>query len=195
LSGKTAALVAAAALIVVAVVGYLVIGRGDGGDQKAARSSATPSSTAKPIQPAPNGGNVSQTVAPGPTGQVVVARLTKTARVDNGVDIRVLGTNVQKVKPHGPGELGGPAMVVRLEIDNESTKPVEVDGAIVTLIYGANKVAEPSASAPSSPFRGTLKRGAAGRGTYVFRVPRKSVSPSSVVVQYRAGRGVARFVP
>jgi hypothetical protein len=193
LSGKIAALVAAAALIVVAVVGYLVVGHGD--DQKAARSSATSSSKASPIQPAPNGGNVHQTVAPGPAGQTVVARLTKTARVDNGVDIRVLGTEVRKVKPHGPGELGGPAMVVRLEIDNESTKPVEVDGAIVTLVYGANRVAQPSTSAPSSPFRGTLKRGEAGRGTYVFRVPRKSVAPASVVVQYRAGRGVVRFVP
>ena len=192
MSGRVAALVAVSALVVVALVGYLIVA--GGGSDRTAPGSANARPTASPIHPAPNGGNITETEAPGPARPTVKARITQPARLGNGVRIRVLSTETRRVKTHGPGELGGPAVVGRFEIENKSARPIDVDGAIVTLLYGHNRVAQPSTSDPSSPFHGTLRRGEAGRGIYVFRVPPKSGSRLSVVVRYGAESEVARFV-
>ena len=189
---KAAAILSAAVVAAVLLVGYLILAGTD--HDEAGGASAKPKPTASPIQPAPNGGDVTETVAPGKPGATVKAKITKAAQLDNGVKIRVLSTKVAKVKPHGPGELGGPAVVGRLQIENKSNRSINVDGVMVTLTYGRNQVAQPSTSDPSSPFRGRLKPGEARQGVYVFRVPRNSDSRVSFVVQYGAGSEVARFV-
>ena len=107
----------------------------------------------------------------------------------------MLSTRTTKVKARGPGEGSGPAAVARLEIRNSSRTPVDIDGAMVTLLYGDDQVAEPSAAAQTAPLMGRLDRGETGRGTYAFRVPPRTDPTFTVVVQYGAGSGVARFVP
>lgn len=179
--------------MVAVVVGYLAFAGGDD-DAAAPRGNALAAPTASPVQPAPDGGDVSETVAPGKAGKTVRAKLSKAARLGDGVQVKVLSTRTTTVKPHGPGEGGGPALVGRVEIRNTSKRPIDVGGAMVTLLYGDDQVAQPSTSAPSAPFRGTLRRGEAGRGVYVFRMPSKRASSISLVVQYGAGAGVARFV-
>lgn len=193
MGGKFAALVVAPALAAVVLAAYLIAAQSDSSED-AARGVAKPTPTALPIQVAPNGGNVKETIAPGTPAATVKVRVSKPARLDNGVEIKVLSTETKKVKAGGPGEVGGPAVVGRVEIENKSGGPINVDGVIVTLVYGDNQVAQPSTSAPSSPFRGTLRRGEAGQGIYVFRVPGDSKSSLSIVVQYGAGSAVARFV-
>lgn len=193
MSGKIAGLAVAAAVAVALVLGFLAVVRDDGPTQARADASASP--TASPVQPAPNGGDVSETEAPGTPGPTVKARITRAARFSDGVQVKVLSTRTAKVKARGPGEGSGPAVVARLEIQNTSREPVDVDGAMVTLLYGDDQVAEPSALAQTAPFVGRLGRGETGRGTYAFRVPPRTDPRFTVVVQYGAGSGVARFVP
>lgn len=194
---KAAGLGAAVAVLGLLVVGLIVIAMGANRDGGSARDgeSELPAPTASPIQPAPNEGDITETVAPGAAGPTVRVKLGEVARLDNGVRIRILGTKSRKVDAGGPGEGGGAAVVGRIEIVNGSRDAIDVGGAIVTLLYGDDQVAEPSTANPSSPFRGTLQRGESARGVYVFRVPRGSDSTLTAVVQYGAGAGVARFVP
>ena len=196
MTGKRAALTAAAIVLVAFVLGLVAVLVGGDNDAGASGSaSSTPRPTASPIQSAPGGGSVTETIAPGKPGPTRAADVSKAGRLPGGLTVRVLGIKRTSVKPGGPGEAGGPAAVVRLGVENGSKAPIRVGSVVVTLVYGDNQVAQPLTSDPYAPFTGHVKPGAVSRGTYVFRVPSRSYRTIGIRVEFPAGGGVVRFTP
>ncbi len=189
---------AAASALAVAVIGTAVVllGGGDDGSTGADPAAETPSPSV-PLRttkvPAPSGGSIKQTVAPGNPGKTVAAGADRSADLPDGVEVRLSSATQTSVKARGPGEAGGPAVVAVVQITDGSKSAIDLDTAMVTMTYGDNQVATPLTAAPSSPFVGTLRPGGSVRGTYVFGVPETFDGRFVILLEYTAGAGVARF--
>lgn len=184
---RTIVLAAAAIAAVVALaIAVALDGSGDDGAK-----SPTDGATTVPV---PGGGNITETVAPGPAAKTRNAPAPDRAvSVAGGLKVRIADTSTAKVKPGGPGEVGGNAVIVKVRIANDSDEAASLDGVVVMLIYGDNQVAQPLTSDPYRPFSGLLQPGKRADGTYVFRVPKKQSSQVTIVVQPTVGGDVARF--
>lgn len=123
--------------------------------------------------------------APGAT----VAAKTSAVVLDTKVRVRLSGARLGTVAAVGPGETAGSAMVVDLEVTNGSAKPINLEGALVTLIYGKNQVAALGTGAPYAPFVGTLDPGKSTKATYVFRPQGTGAAPQRFTLQFTYSAG------
>ena len=144
--------------------------------------------------PAPSGGNVSQLVTPTaiPTTAPPVA-LQAPANV-NSVVVSLVTIQSLTVGVSGPGEVAGPALAVTVKISNNSSKPVDVSSAVVTLLDAQGQVGTPTPASPAAPFTGSIQPGASASGVYVFGVAKTQRNPIDVYVSYTAGAATAHFV-
>ncbi|MEJ5866619.1 hypothetical protein WDV85_02555 [Pseudokineococcus sp. 5B2Z-1] len=75
------------------------------------------------------------------------------------------------VEARGPGDVDGPGRLVRLELTNGSSTPVDLDGVGVTATT-ADGAPTPSVSgSPTDPVTGELAPGASVGGAYAFVAP------------------------
>ena len=177
-------LLAIAVVAVVAVVAAILLAsRGDG--------DGTP--TERETVAAPGGGRIDETVEPAPPASTRTAAPDDPVTLPGGLQVEIARTRTKSVKPGGPGEVGGNAVITRVRITNGTDEPVSLDGVTVTLVYGANQVAQPLTPDPYSPFSGSAEPGEKAEGVYVFRVPKNRSSDVSITVQPVPGGDVARF--
>lgn len=92
-----------------------------------------------------------------------------------------------------PGEYAGPAVIVDVQITNESDAPQPVGSAVVALTAEDGEVGVPTWASPNNPFQGEVPAGATVDGTYVFMMDPAGERPVTVRVNYAAGEPVATF--
>jgi hypothetical protein len=143
--------------------------------------------------PAPGGGNVNETVAEVPVVTAPSVPLTEPVTQD---DITVTITSVQAVTAEavGPGEIGGPAVAVAVQIDNQSGAPLDLGSVSVVLLDSTGSPGITTTGGSAQPLAGELASGGQGHGIYVFTVPESLRSPISVSVSYSTEAPVVLFV-
>ena len=157
----------------------------------AAEASATP--------PAPTGtwAPADATAEPGPATPAPLP--TETARIDqpvvfgSGVTVSVRGVDAVSVKAETPGEVSGAAVRVTLTVKNDTTQPLDLGSAVVTLTADHDGFGVGTTAGGAQPFTGTVAPGGAADATYVFMLDPAQGRAVTVSVNYAAGEPVAVF--
>jgi hypothetical protein len=150
------------------------------GSSSEAPSSPAPSSPA-PASPAPDGATPpdadpsSGSLDPVPyeevTPQPAVA-LSAIADFGTGLTVAIVEVEAVRSEARSPGEISAPAVRLTMRARNASGRPIDVEGMVVTLEYGADRTPAVDIHEPGgAPFAGVLAPGASTRGVYVFNVP------------------------
>lgn len=167
---------------------------GDGPDptgEASAAPSVEPAATT-PV-PAPQGGDINQTVAAVPVTTAPAVPLNSAADFGGGVRVEMVELNRIDTTAQGPGEVAGPGVAVKLRFVNDSSAAVSLDNVTVNLADGSQQPGLPMSAAPAQPFRGSVDAGATAEGVYVFTLPADFANPASVTVSYSAGAPTVVF--
>ena len=143
--------------------------------------------------PAPDGTTIDDVIDEVPRGPVEDAELDEVVALDSGVEIAITEIRGLSVEAVTPGEVAGPAVAATIRFENDSGGPLDLGGAMVSLVDAAGNVAPPTTSEPAAPAMGTLDDGGAAEGTYVFLVPQDTRNDVTLTVDYAAGAPVAVF--
>lgn len=146
----------------------------------------------KTIQP-PSPGNVTDTVSPLPVKTLRVAPLTGAANFGGGVVGTISSVDAINVTTKLPGEVGGAAIKVTVEIKNDSKRAISLDAVVVNAQDSTAAPAIQVTTPPAEKFYGQLHPGHTATGVYVFTVDKAKRSPVTVSVTYSAAAPVARF--
>ncbi|MGP9538173.1 hypothetical protein ACT3SP_09175 [Brachybacterium sp. AOP43-C2-M15] len=92
-----------------------------------------------------------------------------------------------------PGETSGPAVVVKVQVSNDSEQAQDVSSAVVSLDSDDDEVGVPTWASPYAPFDGQVAAGETVEGTYVFMLDPASGRSVTVRVNYSAGEPLAVF--
>lgn len=193
------ALVAVLAIAVAVVIVSRVGGQGSTSSAASvppvpgATGPVTPLPARTTAVPAPTPGTIDETVAPGKPGATVSGDLDRPLELEGNVEVSLLGITATEVQAVGPGDPSGPALAVKVRLDNRSKQAMDVDGAQVSLLYqGGEEIAVPTPGG-ASPFVGQLEASKSVEGTYVFSIPKTTQKSVTVLVTYAAGAPVAKF--
>ncbi|MBE7162418.1 MAG: hypothetical protein INR72_14340 [Williamsia herbipolensis] len=115
------------------------------------------------------------------------------AHVDSGVTVRLAGLVATTVKAETPGEVSGPAVVVRVEIANHGSAPASVDSPVVAVTASDGTWGIGTSAGGGQPLSGSLAPGATVTGSYVFMLADPRGRAVTVTVSHAAGTPVARF--
>jgi len=143
--------------------------------------------------PAPDAGTINETVSPADPGAVTKVSLTQAAKLPSGVIISLVKVSASTVTAATPGEIAGPAVVVRVRVTNNTTSPIDLGSTVVALIDSAGNPGQSTTAGPSDTFTGSAVAGASLEGTYVFGVPKSALNPVQITVSYAGGAPVALF--
>jgi hypothetical protein len=143
--------------------------------------------------PAPGGGSIDQTVAPVDPGAETKVAIDQPAALPNKVTIVIVSAVSQTVKANTPGEIAGPAVVVKVRITNGTAATIDLGSTVVTLLDAAGNPGQATTAGPASPFTGTAAPGKSLEATYVFGVPATGTIPVQISVSYAGGAPVALF--
>jgi hypothetical protein len=127
-------------------------------------------------------------------GLVLATRPQQGAQVDGAVTASVASVRSVTAEAVGPGEIGGPAIAVTVEIVNDSADPIELNSVYVTLNDSTDSPGIPTSGSPARPLSGALPAGARAQGVYVFTVAESLRDPVTVLVGYAAAAEVVSFV-
>lgn len=162
----------------------------------ASGSAPVPSPVEKPrttAVPAPDDTTIDDVIEDAPAVPVQDAQLDEVVTLETGVRVSVVELTGITVEAETPGELAGPAVVATIRFENESGEPLDIGGAMVSLLDAAGSLAVPTTSSPAAPAIGTLDDGAVAEGTYVFRIPEDTRHEITLTVDYAAGAPVVVF--
>lgn len=151
---------------------------------------ATPRTT--PV-PAPDDTTIEDVIEEAPPAPMQDAELDDVVTLDTGVRVSVVEIAGITVEAETPGELAGPAVAATIRFENESGEPLDVGGAMVSLVDAAGNVGAPTTSSPAAPTIGTIDDGDATEGIYVFRIPEDTRNDITLTVDYAAGAPVVVF--
>lgn len=143
--------------------------------------------------PAPQGGDINQTVAAVPVTTAPAVPLDSAADFGGGVRVEMVELNRIDTTAQGPGEIAGPGVAIKLRFVNDSSAAVSLDNVIVNLADGSQQPGLPMSAAPAQPLRGSVDPGASAEGVYVFTLPPDFTNPTSVTVSYAAGAPTVVF--
>jgi hypothetical protein len=143
--------------------------------------------------PAPDDTTIDDVIEEAPAAPVQEAELDDVVTLDTGVRVSVTEITGLTVEAETPGEVAGPAVAATIRFENESGHPLDLGGAMVTLVDAAGNVAAPTTSEPAAPAGGTLDDGGTAEGTYVFRMPEDTRNAVALTVDYAAGAPVVVF--
>ena len=139
-------------------------------------------------------------VATGATGAPSVAislapaaKIGTTAKIRDGVQVRIGKVRPVTVKAEQPGEVAGSAASVIVTVKNGSDQPFSLGGMVVTVSYHQGTPGNQTTSGPSKPLTGSLAPGELARGSYVFMVPRTYVSNLRVEVSSDESPTIVQF--
>ncbi len=82
------------------------------------------------------------------------------------------------------GEVAGPAVEVTVQAVNDSSDAVPLDGVVVFLSYGTDRIPASAFSQGTTPLAGTLAGGSSATGTYVFAVPEDQRDDVRIEISY-----------
>jgi hypothetical protein len=188
-----------AVVVVAALVAVLLLTRGGDDGQAAGASSITSPSlqTAPPSTTAPSLGT---TPPPGatepnaPPTTLAPVPLDGKADVGNGVVATLPSIDEIQSKGQGPGNVSGPALRVKVRLQNGTADPIDLGGVTVNMYYGADRTpASPQEDPSRAPFSGKLAPGASADGVYVFSMPSDARNSVTVELGYLAGAPVVLF--
>jgi hypothetical protein len=152
-----------------------------------------PSANAAPTT-APGEGNAAIEIPEIPVSTQAAIPLTSSASFAGAVTAFVASVRSTTAEAIGPGEIGGPAIAVTVEIVNGSANPVDLDLVYVTLNDSTESPGIPTSGNPASPLSGALPAGARAQGVYVFTVAESLRDPVTVFVGFATAAEVASFV-
>jgi hypothetical protein len=135
------------------------------------------------------------TVAAVPAPTLPAVALRSPASYGTGLKARILSIRQGKVTDTGPGALTGKAAVTfTLSLSNDSRSRVDLDTVQVTATFGAAQTpGAPANTSTTRPVTGTLKPGAATKGTYAFALPHANDRQVRVTVWYAQGKPTVAF--
>ncbi len=157
---------------------------------------ATPSAAATPGEAAtsPAAPTVAPTSAaptPAPTG---VVPIDSSADAATGVTLHVASIEAVQGEAVQPGEVGGPALRVTVDVTNGTSASVSLADAVVNLYYGTTWTpAVPLAKPGGVAFPAQLAADASGTGTFLFAVPEASRTLVRIEVDAQLGGPVVVF--
>jgi hypothetical protein len=126
--------------------------------------------------------------APAPfTGQVSYS---------DGVTLRIVKVEQGQTSGSGPGALPGrPRTGFTVELVNRSTKPIDMNRVVVTVVYGSNhNQALPIYDEAVHDFSGAAKPGAAAlTANYAFSIPANQLSAVTMTVDFDGVHTSATF--
>lgn len=92
-----------------------------------------------------------------------------------------------------PGEVTGPAVIVEVQVTNDSEAPQTISSATVSLAAEDGEMGIPTSADPNDPLHGEVAPGATAEGVYVFMLDPADGRSVTVSVNYSAGDPVAVF--
>jgi hypothetical protein len=143
--------------------------------------------------PAPDDTTIDDVIEEAQPVPVQDADLDDVVTLDTGVRVSVAEITGITVEAQTPGEVAGPAVAATIRFENESGQPLDLGGAMVSLLDAAGNVAAPTTSSPAAPANGTLGDGEAAEGTYVFMIPEDTRHEITLTVDYAAGAPMVVF--
>ncbi|MFD1825858.1 MULTISPECIES: hypothetical protein [Mumia] len=185
---------AAVGLIVVGLVVVFLVARpsadgGDGGKGSEASAQQLPDNPSSDFTP----GSL-ETV---PVEEVEPAKsvaLDEKATLGPGLTANVASLRAVKGTARGPGEIAGPALQVRIAVDNGADEAIALGRAVVEVSYGKKQTPGVELSGPGvAPFPASLEPGNSAEGTYVFGVPKGARGRVQITIAYTAGQPPAVF--
>jgi len=143
--------------------------------------------------PAPDDTTIDDVIEEAPAPPVTDAAMDDDVLLETGVKVSVVEISGITVEAETPGEVAGPAVAATIRFENASGEPLDLGGAMVSLLDAAGNVAVPTTSSPAAPMTGMLDDGAGAEGTYVFRIPEDTRNEITLTVDYAAGAPVVVF--
>ncbi|WP_193608507.1 hypothetical protein [Nocardioides lijunqiniae] len=184
---------------VLALLGALVWALGAGGDPGRSPASATAPAPSPGSDPSsgptgvPSPGSLQEVPVDEITPEPAIP-LTATARLGQGLALRVVDVEDVEGVARGVGEIAGPALRITLELSNRSEDPVPVDSAVVDLLAGPDRTPAATLTGPGGrPLEGSVPAGDTVTGVYVFGVPDEDDTRVRLSVSYRSGAPVVVF--
>lgn len=150
---------------------------------------ADPSSTAwqEPADPAKEGPTAA------PALPEVTGSLDEVIALPTHVMVSLSSIETTTIEASTPGEYSGSAVVVSVTIANETTAPLPVSSAVVSLGADDGEIGVPTWAEPHDPLQGEVPAGSSAVGTYVFMLEPADGRSVTVSVNYSAGEPVAVF--
>ena len=130
----------------------------------------------------------------GPRPELKPVQPDKAVEGQDGV--RVALTSIESVtgKAVQPGEVGGPAIRVRVTMTNAGVRSLNAASSVVNCYYGANRKPAGALVEPGGvPLYGQLAPGKTTYGVYIFAVPVKQRGDVTITVDYRVEVPVVVF--
>lgn len=126
-----------------------------------------------------------QTEAPVPLDDV--------ADFGTGLTVRLSDVTAAQAEAKAPGEIAGPAVQVVVEAVNDGDAEVSLDGVVVFLSYGGDRMPASQFGSSSDPLVGALAAGESRTGTYLYAVPPEGRSDLRVEISYTGSAPTVAF--
>lgn len=135
--------------------------------------------------------------AEGPVAAAPVPTQTTTIEqpieFETGIVVSLTSVTSTTVTAGTPGEISGPAVVVKLSVTNNSTAPIDLSSAVVNLSAADGEYGVGTTAGGPQPLDGTLAPGGDSSGSYVFMLDPAQDRDVIISVNYGAGEPLAVF--
>lgn len=180
--------VAAGAAVAILLTGCSVVSSDE--DDAATSSVPLPSPTGT-WSPAPvDEAEGPRTPAPLPTES---AALDQPIEFETGIAVSLRSVTATTVTASTPGEVSGPAVIVELSVTNNSTAPIDLASAVVSLSAADGAYGVGTTAGDPQHLAGELAPDASSSGTYVFMLDPAKGREVIISVNYGAGEPLAVF--
>ncbi|MEV8024640.1 hypothetical protein [Microbacterium sp. NPDC080220] len=160
----------------------------------AVQESESPSPTPiDPDAPAPTPSVEADAPTKAPAAEVETGPIDEPIELSTGLVIELDSVSATTVTAATPGEVSGPAVVVKLTARNDSRETADLDSAVVTLTAANGEYGIGTTAGPNTPLAGDLEPGDSASGSYVFMLDPAADRSVTVSVNYSAGEPVAEF--
>lgn len=133
----------------------------------------------------------------GPTEAPVLPEVHGNAEEDislpTGIVVSLSAITTTTIKGETPGEYSGPAVIVEVQLDNDSEEAQDVNSAVVSLVADDGEAGVPTWASPYEPLQGEVPAGGSAAGTYVFMLDPAPQRAVTVSVNPAAGEPLAVF--
>lgn len=144
--------------------------------------------------PTPENSDISDVVGVEAQDVLEEVEWTDEVEVENTVVVQISDVTELTADAEGPGDIGGPAVGVTVQLANETKQPVDLSGVTVTAQDDDGSPLSMLDVDPAKPLTETLAPSAVVDGVYVFSFPEGSPAPVSFTVNYAPEAPVAVFV-
>gem|GEM_PF-2943429 len=154
-------------------------------------SGATPATTSAPTQ---EPGDANEVVDAAPQEELEPVDLDEESGEIDGISVEISDISRIDAEAELPGETGGPALLVTIELTNNGSVTADLSTVTVNLADAEGATSTPLTASPAAPFDGTLDADESATAMYVFSFPDDRVGPVTVDVSPAPELPVARFV-